>query len=382
MYAEVRRGGPARPVLLSQGLRAWLVTDYADVKALLADPRLSKDFSGVEHLLDRHREPGRKRAEFGVELSAHMLNSDPPDHSRLRKLVNKAFTVRGVGHLRPRIEKITADLLDALDGQDEADLVPSFAFPLPMTVICELLGVPNDDRDSFHEWTTVLTSSGAEPEEITAVGVAAAGYVGGLIAAKRVEPGNDLLTALIEASEDGDRLSEHELISMVFLLMLAGHETTVNLIGNAVLTLLRHPDQLAALRADPTLIPAAVEELLRYESPVATGTLRYTTVPIQIGAVEIPAQEFVLVGLGCANRDPAAFPTPDRFDIHRDLNSHLAFGHGIHYCVGAPLARLEGEIALAALLTRFPGIALATDNLRWRESTLIRGLTSLPVRLR
>ncbi|MBM7775759.1 cytochrome P450 [Actinokineospora baliensis] len=381
LYAELRRTGPVRRVVLPRGVLGWLVTRYADAKAVLSDPRVSKDYVRAGALLERNREPGSPRPEFGEELQAHMLNMDPPDHTRLRKLVNKAFTVRGVGHLRPRVEEITAALLDAIADADEVDLVPALAFPVPMTVICELLGVPEADREAFGRWTRVLLSTSSTPVEITEAGVSVGKYVMELIESKRSAPADDLLTALVEAREDGDRLSENELLSMTFLLLLAGHETTVNLIANGVLALLRAPEQAAALRANPDLLPRAVEEFLRFESPVNTATLRYTTEPIEVAGVEIPADEFVVVALASANRDETVFTTPDALDLDRDLNSHLAFGHGIHYCVGAPLARMEAEVAIGALLTRFPALTLTDTPLRWRESTIVRALDSLPVRL-
>ncbi|PPK67564.1 cytochrome P450 [Actinokineospora auranticolor] len=383
VFAELREDGPVRRVVLPQGVRAWLVTRYAEARAALADPRLSKDYRVVAPLFDRHREQPRGPVERGAELAAHMLNSDPPDHTRLRKLVTKAFTVRGITGLRPRVEAIAADLLDKMADQDEVDLLDAFAFPLPMTVISELLGVPADDRESFREWTKVVISP-ASGEEINAAAAAMWGYLTNLLAIKRAAPADDLLTALIQASEDGDRLSETELISMTFLLLLAGHETTVNLIGNGVLSLLGNPDQLALLRTDPTLISDAVDEFLRYEGPVTLATMRFTKEPITLGDTEIPKDEFVVIGLSSANHDPAQFPSPERLDITRKQPGHMAFGHGIHYCVGAPLAKLEGEVAIAALLARFPNLRLAApqSNLTWRESNLMRGLTSLPVRLR
>ncbi|SDC29074.1 cytochrome P450 family protein [Actinokineospora iranica] len=383
LYAELRGTGPARPVVLPQGLRVWIITDYAEARAALADPRLSKDFAGAMPLMERHNESERPGREgFATDLAAHMLNSDPPDHTRLRKLVNKAFTARGVEHLRPRVAEITADLLADMAGHDEVDLLDAFAFPLPMTVICELLGVPDGDRESFRQWSGTLLSA-APFDEVRAAAVAMQAYLVQLIAAKRAAPGPDLLTALIEAVEDGDRLSEHELVSMTFLLLLAGHETTVNLIANATLALLRAPDQLAALRADPTLVPGAVEEFLRFDGPVNLATMRYTVEPVTYGGVTIPEGEFIAVAIGAANRDPQRFPDGDLLDVTRPPSAHLAFGHGIHYCVGAPLARMEAEIAIGALLARFPNLALAADpgDLAWRNSTIVRALSTLPVRL-
>jgi cytochrome P450 len=317
-----------------------------------------------------------------------MLSSDPPDHTRLRKLVMKAFTSRRVEALRPRIEAITEELLEAMaanaptDGTP-IDLINSFAFPLPMTVICELLGVPFEDRDDFRTWSTVVVADNPTEEEIRSASYAMAGYLSQLIARKRAEPEDDLLTGLVQAREDDDRFDENELIAMTFLLLVAGHETTVNLIGNGVVALLRDPDQLARLRSDLSLVPGAVEEMLRYDGPVNLATLSFASETVRLGDVEIAPGEIVLVSLGSANHDPSRFDDADRLDVGRAAQGHLAFGHGIHYCVGAPLARLEGEIAFRKLLTRFPGLALGgePEQLRWRESSLIRGLERLPVQL-
>jgi cytochrome P450 len=293
--------------------------------------------------------------------------------------------MRRVELMRPRIAEITGELLDGLAGRDEVNLVDDFAFPLPVTVICELLGVPHADRDDFRRWSNVLLSAG-DFTEVHAAGEAMATYLYQLTTSKIEHPADDMLTALVQARDDeGDGgLGEFELVSMAFLLLVAGHETTVNLIANGVLSLLRNPDQLAALRADPALLPGAVEEFLRYESPVNQATLRYTTVPLTLGGVQIPADEFVLVSLGSANRDGDRFADPDQVDITREPGGHLAFGHGIHFCLGAPLARMEGQIAIGGLLDRFPALTLAVDpaELRWRNSTLLRGLEALPVRLR
>ncbi|CRK58867.1 putative cytochrome P450 hydroxylase [Alloactinosynnema sp. L-07] len=383
LYEQLRTTGPVRPIVLPTRLHAWLVTDYAEARSALADPTLSKDVVRAGDLIERHLDPGTQRATFATSLSSHMLNTDPPNHTRLRKLVNKAFTARGIDHLRPRIQEIADEFLDAMAGTEVVDLLEVFAYPLPITVICEVLGVPVSDREDFRSWSDTLVSNDRS-ERLTAAATSMQGYLVQLIAAKRANPGADLLSELIQASDDDDRLTGEELVSMAFLLLLAGHETTVNLIGNGILTLLTHPDQLAALRADFSLLPNTIEELLRHEGPVSMATLRFTTEPLVLGDTEIPAGEFILVGLGAANRDPARFPDADRLDITRDPVGHLAFGHGIHYCVGAPLARLEGEIAIRSLLTRFPDLALAqaTHTLRWRDSTVIRGLEHLHLRTR
>ena len=378
-YERLRVEAPVRPAIMPRGLRVWLVTGYADAKAALSDPRLSKDNTRARELFETQTATG---SVFASSLAAHMLNADPPDHTRLRKLVNKAFTARTVSRLRTRIEQIADELLADVAAAGSADLLESFAFPLPITVICELLGIPGADRDSFRRWSNTIVSA-ATPEQLQQHSAEMAAYLAALVAAKRAHPTPDLLSDLTHVSDEGDRLSEVELVSMAFLLLVAGHETTVNLIGNGLLALLRHPGQLAALRADRSLLPGAIEEFLRFEGPVNIATLRFTAEPVQVGGVEIPAGEFVMVSLLAANRDGERFADPDRLDITRPAGGHLAFGHGIHYCVGAPLARLEAEIALGKLLDRFAEIELDGEptELRWRDSTLMRGLETLPVRV-
>jgi cytochrome P450 len=380
-FSRMRADGLPRNVVLPDGSRAWLVTRYADARGALADPRLHKDWAGKLAGEDWTPDP------VTGYLSKHLLNVDPPAHTRLRKLVTKAFTPRRVAELRPRIEAITAGLLDGMTaswaaGATELDLIERFAFPLPVTVICELLGVPADDQDKFRAWSQAIVSTGA-PEEFYAAGAAMFHYFTELVAAKRTEPADDLVSALVAARDDDDSLTERELIAMLFLLLVAGHETTTNLIASGTLALLTHPDQLARLRADPALLPGAVEELLRYVNPLNHATERFTVDPTEIGGVTIPARHWVLAVTSSANRDPERFPYPDRLDVGRDAVGHLAFGHGIHYCLGAPLARLEGEIAFGALLSRFPSLSLAVPeaDLRWRPSSLIHGLETLPVRL-
>jgi cytochrome P450 len=322
-------------------------------------------------------------------LNLHKLNLDPPDHTRLRRLVQKAFTPRRVESLRPRVAEIAADLLDATaaaaaaDPDGVADLVDQFAFRLPITVICELLGVPARDQDDFREWTSVIVSAAHDRETFQRAAGAMFGYFTQLLADKRSSPGDDLLSALILARDSGDALSEQELYSMLFLLLVAGFETTVNLIASGTLALLRFPAEMSRLRAVPALLPPAVEELLRYVNPLNHATERFTLEDVPVGDVVIPAGEWVTVVTSSANWDSARFPGADRLDVGRDASGHVAFGHGIHYCVGAPLARLEGEVAFGALLERFPGLSLAVapGDLRWRPSALIHGLESLPVRL-
>lgn len=379
-YERLRVEAPVRPAVMPRGLKVWLVTGYADAKALLADPRLSKDNRRARELF---QVKAGAESVFSSSLAAHMLNLDPPDHTRLRKLVNKAFTARTVSRLRPRIEEIADELIDRIAQAGRVDLLESYAFPLPITVICELLGIPAADRDNFRTWSNTIVSA-ATPEQLQRDSAALAAYLAELVASKRAQPTEDLLSDLVHVSEEGDQLSEVELLSMAFLLLVAGHETTVNLIANGVRALLDRPDQLAALRADPSLLPGAVEEFLRFDGPINVATLRFTTAPVQVGDVVIPADQFVMVSLLGANRDGEKFAEPDRLDITRPTGGHLAFGHGIHYCIGAPLARLEAEIAIGRLLARFGTIELDGEpaQLRWRDSTLMHGLETLPIRVR
>ena len=373
-YQAMRDDAPVRAVDVPAG-RLWLVTRYAEARQALNDPRLVKDpvAAGLA--------PPYKLPEQG-RIDEHMLNADPPVHTRLRRLVSTVFTAGRIEALRPRVRQIAEELVVPLAMREGADLLTEFAIPMPIIVICELLGVPMRDRDAFRSWSNAILAAVATGERPDANVAAMAGYVHELVAAKRHALGDDLLSELIAVREDGDRLSEAELVSMVFLLLIAGHETTVNLIGNGMYLLLTHPDQYRRLRADHGLIPAAVEEFLRYESPVESASPRWTAEPVEIGGVPIPTGELVLVSLSSANRDEGRFTTPERFDIDRGESTHLAFGHGIHFCLGAPLARLEGQVAFETLLSRLPELTLAVpaEQLFWRPGILIRGLVDLPVR--
>jgi cytochrome P450 len=381
-FARVRAEGPVVRVQLPDGGQYWLITRYADVRAALADPRLHKDY--VRKLAGPDWQPD----PMTMFLNVHMLAADPPDHTRLRKLVTRAFTARRIAGLRPRIEAVTASLLDAMAdrvqaGTAEVDLIEAFAFPLPVTVICELLGVPAGDQEEFKDWSHAILSSVGSQAEAVAAATAMYHYFTELVAGKRAARADDLISALVDARDSDDSLDERELMAMLFLLLVAGHETTANLIATGTLALLANPAELARLRAEPGLLPGAVEELLRYCNPLNHATERFTTEPLEIGGVTIPARQWVLCVTSSANRDPERFADPDRLDVGRDAGGHVAFGHGIHYCLGAPLARLEGEIAFGALLSRFPALSLAADpaTLRWRPSSLIHGLETLPVRL-
>jgi cytochrome P450 len=378
LYDVLRSEAPVREVIAPGGTRVWLVTRYNDAKSVLIDNRLSKNIEAGQKVIQQNTD-GETGMVFASELAAHMMNADPPDHTRLRKQVNKVFTQRAVEKLGPRIGEITTELLDAMEGQDQVDLMRAFAYPLPMAVICELLGVPADDQERFKGYVPTQLSGG-DPESMAQASMALLGYLHELVESKRSEPADDLLSALVRSSDDG-QLNSPELVSMAFLLLVAGNETTVNLIGNGAFALLCHPDQFAALRADRSLLPQAVEEFLRYESPVNTSSLRFTTEPIEVGGVAIPAGELVVVALTSANRDESQFPNGSNLDIHRPAGANLSFGHGIHHCVGAQLARLEAQIAFEGLIDRFPHIRLGADpaDLRWQPGTALRGLRSLPV---
>ncbi|WP_307124167.1 cytochrome P450 [Streptomyces sp. B1I3] len=374
VYARLRARGPVHRVRIPEGSPAWLVVGYEAGRALLADQRLSKEWHRASPALGVSK----------VSAGTSMLSSDAPTHTRLRRLVAREFTPRRMALLAPRVQEMTDELLDCvLDGPGRsADLVEALSFPLPMAVICELLGVPTLDRQAFREWSnTVVSSLDAEARGRATAAMTA--YLGHLLAEKRAAPGDDLMSALIHtADDDGDRLSPDELTGMAWLLLVAGHETTVNLISNGVLSLLTHPEQLRLLRADFGLIDNAVEETLRYEGPVETPTYRFTTEPLDVGGTVIPGGgELVLVAMADCDRDPARYPDADRFDITRDARGHVAFGHGIHYCLGAPLARIEARIAIRSLLERCPELRLATDpaDLSWRTGMLIRGPLRLPV---
>ncbi|MEU5208914.1 cytochrome P450 [Streptomyces sp. NPDC020742] len=374
-YAMLRSQGPVHPVRLPGGEEAWLVVGHEAARSALTDPRLSKNWRAVG-------QPGEVRDESALFTS--MLDSDPPQHTRLRKLVAREFTARRVEALRPRVQQITDELLDAMlaapDGR--ADLVETLAFPLPMTVICELIGVPALDQEAFRGWSNEIVAP-TGPEAMQKAMLAMSEYLGGLIETRRDNPGEGLLSALIRTSdEDDDQLSRDELVGTAFLLLVAGHETTVSLLTNGVRALLQHPAQLDVLRADFSLLDNAVEEMLRYDGPVETATWRYSAEPIEIGGTTIPAGQSVLVSLAAASRDRQRFGAADDFDITRDPRGHAAFGHGIHFCLGAPLARLEARIAIRSLLERCPELALdvAPEELRWRTAMLIRGTEHLPVR--
>ncbi|MEV0564308.1 cytochrome P450 [Dactylosporangium sp. NPDC050588] len=376
VYAAMREQAPVHRLQLPTGMEMWLVTRYADARSALGDPRLSKRVGATANAAALAR-------EVSAPLTRHLLANDPPDHTRLRRLVAKAFTARRVEQLRGRIEELSAALIAGMAERERGDVIDDYAVQLPIQVICELLGIPQEDQTEFRRWTGVLVAGSVERSGVPEAAASFLAYLRTLIATKRAEPADDLLSALIATTDEGDRLDEDELTSMVFLLLIAGHETTVNLIGNGMWTLLTRPEEHRRLLADPALIPRAVEEFLRLESPVETATFRVAMEPVTYGGITIPAGAVVAISLLSADRDPDRFPDPATVDLDRPDNQHLAFGHGIHYCLGAPLARLEAQIAFRDLLAAFPAMRLAVhaSELIWRPGVLIHGTTTLPVHL-
>jgi len=383
IYALLRTVRPVMrmPVRDYDGPGVWFLTRHAEVEQALRDPRYSVDRLSAPFIRDNlERLPAF--IQQGAQMLRSMLTMDPPDHTRVRKLVNKAFTPRRIAALRGRVEAIVDELLAPVTSH--MDVIDALAAPLPAIVIAELLGVPPADHRQFKAWAADIVagigqpSGGARQTGATPALRQLFDYLGEIIAARRREPRDDLISAMVQAQEADDALSDAELLATSNLLLIAGHETTTNLIGNGLLALLREPDQLARLRGDLALLPTAIEELLRYDGPVQ-ATLRVAREDLVLDGNAVAAGSLLLVGIGAANHDPDVFAEPERLDVTRDPNPHLAFGFGAHFCLGAPLARLEGEIALRALLTRFPRLALATEVPQYRPNPVLRGLTALPV---
>jgi len=382
-YTRLREESSVWRTTLPDKRTAWLVTRYEDVAGVLKDKSFAKDPLSAQDPEQRSKGPWVP----GIlkPLERNMLDVDDPDHRRLRTLVSKAFTPRLIERLRGRVEAICQELLDAMERKrDRVELVRDYALPLPATVITELLGIPADDHREFHRWSNriVSVSSARDFWRALPAAVAFIRYLRKMSERRRISPENDLISALVQAEEEGHKLSQDELLAMSFLLLVAGHETTVNLIASGTLALIEHPEQLEEIEADPQLIKLAVEELLRYTSPVEIATERYARQDLEVSGMEIPRGELVLAVLGSANRDERFFDEPDALDLGRDPNKHLAFGRGgVHHCLGAPLARMEGQIAITALLRRFPDLSLAAEveSLRWRRGLFLRGLEKLPL---
>ncbi len=357
----------------------WLLTRYEDAIGALNDERLTKSPEKMGNIWGERNSRGAASA-----INRHMLALDPPDHTRLRVLIHKAFTPKMIRDMETQIQQITDRLIDQMAAKGEADFIADFAVPLPIAVIASILGVPNEDREKFRRWTQTIILGGTAGSDQEAVGAAALEFIMYFVEMferRRAEPQDDLITALVQAEEAGDKLDQQELISMVFLLLVAGHETTVNLLGNGLLALLLNPDQKVLLSQKPELVKTAVEEFLRYDGPVGISTNRWALEDVEYYGQVIPAGEMVVASLLGANRDPAIFENPNTLDITRPINKHIAFGNGIHYCVGAPLARLEGAVAFPTLLRRLPNLALAVevDELEWQPTILLRGMKAMPV---
>ncbi|WP_328967391.1 cytochrome P450 family protein [Streptomyces sp. NBC_00239] len=376
VYARLRAQGPVHRVALPDGSPVWLVTREAEVRQGLADPRLSVD--------KRHSGTGFKGFSLPPALDANLLNLDGADHLRLRRLVSQGFSARHVEGLRPQVRDAVDGLLGRLaaraGAEGRADVVAELARPLPLKVIGDLFAVPEADRDLFSGWVAAMLAPAGREELAGTIGLVHDFFVT-LIARRRAAPGDDVLSGLIAARDDGDRLTEDELVSLAFLILMAGSENVQHQISGGLFTLLTHPEQLAALRARPELLPDAVEELLRYAHPNHQAIRRFATEPVEIAGVPIPAGDTVLLSLAAAHRDPARYDAPDRFDIGRADPGHLALGHGLHYCLGAPLARMQVGLALEALLWRLPGVRLAVPaaELPWASTFRFHALRELPV---
>lgn len=378
----LRAEAPVHCAALDNGMRVWVIGRFEEARRALVDPSLSKDSTGLKRAVFRLLIEAGQQAEVSNLFGPNMLFAEGEAHARLRKLVSAKFTHARVKATRPRIEQITTDLLDALSPEQPIDVVEQVAFPLPVMIICELLGIPRDNQADLRRWTAALMRD-VQADNLPASRAMEA-YFTELIEEKKSRPGDDLLSALVSVAQDEDRLAQDELMSTLFLLFVAGHETTTNMIGNAVRWLIEDPASWQLLGREPERLPAALEEVMRYDSPVRVATYRYTTEPVTYDGVLIPAGEIVLVSLQSANRDPARFPQADRLELGRkDARHHLTFGHGIHYCLGAPLGRLEGEIALGQLTRRFPHARLAvpSDHLRRQRSSIMNGFERLPVLL-
>ncbi len=402
-YADLRETDPVLSVALPNEQTLWLVLRYSDASAMMKEhSRFGNDIANAyaetelediraQFLAGMSEEQAKQMLDLDQLFGRILLSIDPPDHSRLRRLVAIPFTPKYIEGLRGRVREIASSLLDDIDanvrsGQRQFDLIDDFSYPLPLTVIAEMLGIPEEDYDRFRVWSQAsVTFVPGQPQtqEHTDLLQEFASYLRQLAISKRESPGDDLLSGLVQAEADGDKLSEEELISMMFLLIVAGHETTVNLIANGTLLLFEHPDQRRRLREEPALLKSAIEEMLRFYGPVEVGLTRWVREDTEFGGAQLKRGQQMMAVLASANHDPERFPNPEVFDIARDPNRHLAFGTGIHACLGAVLARLEADVAFTELLNRYPDLELAVprDALAWRDGTFMRALTALPVRV-
>lgn len=380
IFEAMQKERPIYCETLPTGDNMWFITRYDDVKMVLKDPRFIKNEVTIFGAEEAARINPRAASNI---FGRGMLSQDPPDHTRLRNLVGKVFTSRMINSLEGYIEDVANSLLDAVETQGYMDLMRDYAYPIPIKVIAKLLSIPENDHEKFSVWTKAILDAAfiQTAEEVSPHSLAFGKYLEELFALRRKTPGDDLLSQLIQVESEGNKLSKKELFGMVFLLIIAGFETTANLIGNGTLALLQNAEQMALLKNNPDLMEQAVEEMLRFEAPVKTSTLRWTKEDVEINGQTIPKGERVLVVLGAANRDGEQFKQPHTFDISREENNHLAFGFGVHFCLGAPLARLEGRVAFNVLLKRLPNLRLNLNDqaLDWRSGILIRGLQTLPV---
>ncbi|MBD3921666.1 cytochrome P450 [Paenibacillus sp. PR3] len=381
IYKQLRQNEPLLEIAMPDGQRAWLSTRYDDaIQILKDDERFTKN---LQSLSPEDYSAIMPHKEMDL-ISKQMLSSDPPDHARLRSIVSKAFSPQMIEDMQNEIQRITDDLIDRIQEKGSMEIIADFAFPLPIIVISQMLGIPENDHYLVKKWSSDFIESANNRDKLKEAfpSIQAFGrYIDELITERRKHPGSDLISMLIQAHDNRDRLTAEELSSTIWLLIVAGHETTVNLIGNGLLALLENPDQLRLWRSDPALAQPGIEELLRYYSPVEIATSRWARHDFTWHGKNVRKSDLIFVGLAAANRDPDQFENPDRLDITRKKNKHMAFGNGIHFCLGAPLARLEGKIALSTLLRRLPNLRIDTtsEELKWRSGILMRGLERFPV---
>ncbi len=381
LYKKLRQDQPVFPFKLPTGKQAWLVTKHEDALNMFKSSKIVKDFKNV------NEGEGDYFLENGAYLGENMLSSDPPDHTRLRKLVSKAFTPKMIAQLEDDIQAVTDRLLAPVKEKGHMDAISDFALPLPIIVISNMLGIPEKDRDAFHDWSAVIVESANDQSRIVEnqnTINAFITYIRDLVDEKRQHPDDRLISLMIDAHDEGDRLSEQELIATIFLLIVAGHETTVNLIANGLYALFQHPEQMIRLRQNPDLMENAIEEMLRYHGPVEIAPIRYAAEAMDWHGQQMERGDAIFISLAAVNRDPDVYDNPDQFDIARENIKHFAFGKGIHFCLGAPLARLEAKVAFRTLLSEFSDLSLSVpdDEMKWRPGMMMRGLEALPVDLR